>query len=222
MWSRTPCPATSPNNKKGRVSLGRSRPGSRNLVRLLTADLARARLAGPPLRKGEAVGKGEIARVQMHHALSAVLKCLGFTIQPKPQYTKRFLSRQGDFRVEERREDNCWAFYFCGRPKLRSASLGTTWEITSTMYLAGVIPAKSAPGRANDCNPMIIARGSPALTSAPGGNKGSKLIGEPLVPGTRLICIHQTRSGRGCESDLHRKAAISFGMLAILPNLKIG
>jgi len=62
-----------PRNKKGRVSVRRSRPGSRNFVRLLAAYFIRARLAGPLPRKGEAVGKGEIFEVRVHRALSNTL-----------------------------------------------------------------------------------------------------------------------------------------------------
>src|ERR1700722_508788 len=67
-----------------------------------------------------------------------------------------------------------YLFDFAGMPRLRSASSGTECDTTSMMNDAGVIPAKSPPSKEIDCNPISIALGSPAVTAAPGGNKGSK------------------------------------------------
>jgi hypothetical protein len=64
--------------------------------------------------------------------------------------------------------------YLLGNPKLKSASFGSAWVITSNISFAGVMPDKSAPGRETDCSPSRTALGSPDDMSPLGGNNGSK------------------------------------------------
>jgi hypothetical protein len=75
--------------------------------------------------------------------------------------------------------------------------------MTSNISFDGVMPDKSAPGMESDCNPISIDLGSPDDMSPLGGNKGSKYIGEPLVPGTRVVASHHTCKSLMGEFDVH-------------------
>jgi hypothetical protein len=94
-------PRLVPEQQKSRALSLRFAAGTGNFVRLLVAGVARARFAGPLPRKEEAVRKGEIARVQLHHALSAILLNSivhlnrAATIQKGPGGVKRFVCCRG-------------------------------------------------------------------------------------------------------------------------------
>jgi hypothetical protein len=67
--------------------------GIRNFVRLLVACFARARFAGPLLRKGEAVRKGEAGIIRTHGAL-LIFPSISQNPKSKIHYTKRSGERQ--------------------------------------------------------------------------------------------------------------------------------